>query len=88
MSIPAASQWTPVSACAGITQMPRQLLAMEGKQELVSTAAPPAPPTDKSDGISTAAPPLATVPTAGPALASTSTSSGRRLLYIQHQARS
>ena len=57
----------------GNLQMPRHLLAVEGKQTLVNTAAPPAEPTDKSDGISTAAPPLATVPTAGPALALTST---------------
>ena len=65
--------------------MQRRLLALEGKQTLVSTAAPPAASTDKSDGISRAAPPLATVPSAGPALASTSTSAGRKLLGDQHQ---
>ena len=67
--------------------MQRHLLALEGQQTLVSTAAPPAAPTDKSDGISRAAPPLAAVPSAGPALASTSTSAGRRLLRDQHRGR-
>ncbi|CAL5224808.1 g7553 [Coccomyxa viridis] len=46
----------------GTAQTPRQLLAVEGQQTLVSTAAPPAAPTDKSDGISTATPPLASIP--------------------------
>lgn len=61
----------------------RSLAALEGSQSsLGAAAAAPviARSTDTSDGISKSAPPLATVPAAGPALASTSTSAGRKLL--------
>lgn len=72
----------PCSA-AGVAMKGRTLAALEGTQSsLGAAAATPttAPSTDTSDGISRTAPPLATVPAAGPALASTSTSAGRKLL--------
>ena len=70
----------PVNTSAGSATQGRALMAALTETPVLSVAPAPSAAADKSDGISRAAPPLATVPAAGPPLLNTPTSSGRRLL--------
>ena len=74
------TQNNPDNDAAGSATHQRALMAALTEMPVLSVAPAPSAAADKSDGISRAAPPLATVPAARPPLLNTPTSSGRRLL--------